>query len=142
MPPAEALRAGVEAANRVGELEPGPLSPSPQDSSANCGGRPPLVATGVAPLGIISIGIVPMGVVAIGVVPMGVISLGAVSMGLVSAAVVNMGVLTAGVTTMGVWWAGLEGHGLVRLNPPATPPVSLPVDPARTPAQHHHQNTP
>ena len=120
------------------------MSPSPQDSSANCGGRPPLLATGVAPLGIISIGIVPMGVVAIGVVPMGVISLGAVSMGLVSAAVVNMGVLTAGVTTMGVWWAGLEGHGLVQLNAPATPPVPLTVEPARSPGHQHqqHQRTP
>jgi hypothetical protein len=29
------------------------------------------VATGIAPLGIVSIGIVPMGVVSIGVVPMG-----------------------------------------------------------------------
>ncbi len=136
------LRAGIEGANRVGGLATSALVPSPQDPSANCGGRPPLVATGVAPLGIISIGIVPMGVVAIGVVPMGVISLGAVSMGVVSAAVVNMGVLTAGVTTMGVWWAGLEGHGLVRLNAPATPPVAIPVDPARDPVHQLHQHTP
>jgi hypothetical protein len=63
-------------------------------------------------------------------------------MGLVSAAVVNMGVLTAGVTTMGVWWAGLAGHGLVRLNTPASPPLSLPVDPARDPVHQHHQHTP
>ena len=48
--------------------------------------RPKLVATGIAPLGIVAIGVVPMGVVAIGVVPMGVISLGAVGMGLISAA--------------------------------------------------------
>jgi hypothetical protein len=76
-----------------------------------------------------------MGVIAIGV-PMGVISLGAVSMGVVSAAVVNMGVLTAGITTMGVWWAGLEGHGLVRLNAPSVPPVSLPVEPQGAPSPH------
>ena len=78
-------------------------------------GRPQLVATGIAPLGIIAIGIVPMGVVAIGVVPMGVISLGAVGMGLISAAAVNMGVLTAGVTTMGVAWSGIVGMGPYQL---------------------------
>jgi hypothetical protein len=101
---------------------------NPFANRTTCGGRPPLIATGVAPLGIISIGIVPMGVVAIGVVPMGVMSFGAVAMGVVSAGAVSMGVLTAGVTTMGVWWAGVAGHGPVRLNPPETVPIPLPVE--------------
>jgi hypothetical protein len=77
--------------------------------------RPKLVATGIAPLGIVAIGVVPMGVVAIGVVPMGVISLGAVGMGLISAAAVNMGVVTAGITTMGVAWSGIVGMGPYQL---------------------------
>ena len=83
--------------------------------------KPRLLATGIAPLGIISIGVVPMGVIAIGVVPMGVISLGAVGMGLISVAAVNMGVITAGITTMGVAWAGVVGMGPIRiqLSPPA-----------------------
>ena len=70
--------------------------------------RPKLVATGIAPLGI----------VAIGVVPMGVISLGAVGMGLISAAAVNMGVVTAGITTMGVAWSGIVGMGPYQLGTP------------------------
>jgi hypothetical protein len=94
-------------------------------------GRPQLVATGIAPLGIIAIGIVPMGVVAIGVVPMGVISLGAVGMGLISAAAVNMGVLTAGVTTMGVAWSGIVGMGPYQLG--ATPTASNPRSSAGAP---------
>jgi hypothetical protein len=91
--------------------------------SGSCGGRPPLVAVGIAPLGIVAIGVVPMGVVSIGVVPMGVISLGAVGMGLINAAVVGMGVLVAGVNVMGVWWAGVEGMGPHRLGAP--PPALL-----------------
>lgn len=84
-------------------------------SDPGCGGRPRLLAVGIAPLGIISIGIVPMGVVSIGVVPMGVLSIGAVGMGLINACVVGMGVLVAGVNVMGVWWAGMEGMGPYRL---------------------------
>jgi hypothetical protein len=80
-------------------------------SASSCGGKPKIVAVGIAPLGIISIGIVPMGVVSIGVVPMGVLSLGVVAMGVLNACVVGMGVLIAGVNVMGVWWAGLEGMG-------------------------------
>ena len=68
-----------------------------------CGGKPQLIAIGIAPLGIISIGVVPMGVVSIGVVPMGVLSIGAVGMGLINACVVGMGVLVAGVNVMGLW---------------------------------------
>jgi hypothetical protein len=93
--------------------------PQPQPpASANCSGKPRLLAVGIAPLGIISIGIVPMGVVSIGVVPMGVISLGAVAMGVVNAAVVGMGVLVTGVNVMGVWWSGMEGMGPYRLGSP------------------------
>ncbi len=84
-----------------------------------CGGKPKLLAIGIAPLGIVSIGIVPMGVVSIGVVPMGVLSLGAVGMGVINACVVGMGVLVAGVNVMGVWWVGLEGMGPKRLGAPA-----------------------
>lgn len=80
-----------------------------------CGGKPQLIAIGIAPLGIISIGVVPMGVVSIGVVPMGVLSIGAVGMGLINACVVGMGVLVAGVNVMGVWWFGVEGMGPKRL---------------------------
>lgn len=79
--------------------------------------KPKLLATGIAPLGIIAIGIVPMGIIAIGVVPMGVLSIGAVGMGLISVAVVNMGVVTAGITTMGVAWAGMIGMGPLRIDP-------------------------
>jgi len=83
--------------------------------TGECGGKPKLVAIGIAPLGIISIGIVPMGVVSIGVVPMGVVSLGLVGMGVINATVVGMGVLIAGVNVMGVWWTGMEGMGPFRL---------------------------
>jgi hypothetical protein len=90
--------------------------PAPKPASdPGCGGRPRLLAVGIAPLGIISIGVVPMGVVSVGVVPMGVLSIGAVGMGLINACVVGMGVLVAGVNVMGVWWAGLEGMGPYRL---------------------------
>jgi hypothetical protein len=81
------------------------------------GHKPKLLATGVAPLGIIAIGVVPMGVIALGVVPMGVISIGVVGMGLISVAAVNMGVVTAGLTTMGVAWVGLVGMGPIRIDP-------------------------
>ncbi|MEB3331959.1 MAG: hypothetical protein VKI83_05655 [Synechococcaceae cyanobacterium] len=84
----------------------------------SCGGRPRLVAVGIAPLGIISIGVVPMGVVSIGVVPMGVLSVGAVGMGLVNACAVGMGLLVAGINVMGVWWVGMEGMGPFRLGGP------------------------
>lgn len=94
--------------------------------ASSCGEKPPVLAIGIAPLGIVSIGIVPMGVVSIGVVPMGVFSIGAVGMGLVNACVVGMGVLVAGVNVMGVWWAGVDGMGLKRLGPQ---PAVL---------QHHH----
>ncbi|MCT0217453.1 hypothetical protein KQ304_00335 [Synechococcus sp. CS-1329] len=80
-----------------------------------CGGKPKILAIGIAPLGIISIGIVPMGVISIGIVPMGVLSIGAVAMGVINASVVGMGVLIAGVNVMGVWWAGVEGMGPYRL---------------------------
>jgi hypothetical protein len=83
----------------------------------SCSHKPKLLATGIAPLGIIAIGIVPMGIIAIGVVPMGVLSFGAVGMGLISVAVVNMGVVTAGITTMGVAWAGMIGMGPIRIDP-------------------------
>ncbi|MFM9111101.1 MAG: hypothetical protein ACKOPN_11030 [Prochlorococcaceae cyanobacterium] len=76
--------------------------------TGSCGGRPPRVAVGIAPLGL----------VAIGVVPMGVISLGAVGMGLINATVVGMGVLIAGVNVMGVWWTGVQGMGPHRLGQP------------------------
>ena len=76
---------------------------SPTATAGSCGGKPPLVAVGIAPLGIVSIGVVPMGVVSIGVVPMGVLSLGVVGMGVINACVVGMGVLVAGVNVMGVW---------------------------------------
>lgn len=85
--------------------------------TSDCSHQPKLIATGIAPLGIIAIGVVPMGVIAIGVVPMGVVSLGAVGMGLISVAAVNMGVVTAGITTMGVAWAGLVGMGPIRIDP-------------------------
>ena len=84
-------------------------------ANSDCGAKPKLISSGIAPLGIISIGIVPMGVVSIGVVPMGVISIGAVAMGVINASVVGMGVLIAGVNVMGVWWVGLEGMGPYRL---------------------------
>jgi hypothetical protein len=87
----------------------------PTSSQPACGGRPKIVAIGIAPLGIISIGIVPMGVVSIGVVPMGVLSIGAVAMGVINASVVGMGILIAGVNVMGVWWVGMEGMGPFRL---------------------------
>ena len=80
-----------------------------------CGGKPKIVAIGIAPLGIISIGIVPMGVVSIGVVPMGVLSIGAVAMGVINASVVGMGIVIAGVNVMGVWWTGMQGMGPYRL---------------------------
>ena len=82
---------------------------------AGCGGKPKLLAVGIAPLGIISIGIVPMGVVSIGVVPMGMVSIGAVGMGLINVCAVGMGLLVAGVNVMGIWWVGFEGMGLYRL---------------------------
>lgn len=82
---------------------------------SGCGGRPKILAIGIAPLGIISIGIVPMGVVSIGVVPMGVLSIGAVAMGVINASVVGMGILVAGVNAMGVWWVGIDGMGPFRL---------------------------
>jgi len=98
------------------------MRPSPRQSppftgsqQAGCGGRPKVLAVGIAPLGIISIGIVPMGVVSIGVVPMGVLSIGAVAMGVINLSVVGMGVLIAGVNVMGVWWTGVEGMGPYRL---------------------------
>ncbi len=84
-------------------------------SQPACGGRPKILAIGIAPLGIISIGIVPMGVVSIGVVPMGVLSIGAVAMGMINASVVGMGILIAGVNVMGVWWVGMDGMGPFRL---------------------------
>ncbi|MCP9820308.1 hypothetical protein KBZ18_12520 [Synechococcus sp. Cruz-9H2] len=84
-------------------------------SQPACGGRPKIVAIGIAPLGIISIGIVPMGVVSIGVVRMGVLSIGAVAMGVINASVVGMGILIAGVNVMGVWWVGIKGMGPFRL---------------------------
>lgn len=90
-------------------------TPRVTEVSSSCGGKPRVLAIGIAPLGIVSIGIVPMGVVSIGVVPMGVLSIGAVGMGLLNACVVGMGVLVAGVNVMGVWWAGVEGMGLWRL---------------------------
>ena len=72
-------------------------TPNPSEawspSAGACGGKPPLVAVGIAPLGIVSIGVVPMGVVSLGVVGMGVIN----------ACVVGMGVLVAGVHAMGIW---------------------------------------
>ncbi|MBM5823628.1 MAG: hypothetical protein FJ082_14590 [Cyanobacteria bacterium K_Offshore_surface_m2_011] len=99
----------------------------PSGESSGCGGRPKIVAIGIAPLGIISIGIVPMGVVSIGVVPMGVLSLGAVAMGVINASVVGMGILIAGVNVMGVWWVGMEGMGPYRLGSPSG-------------QVHHHHN--
>jgi hypothetical protein len=100
---------------------PDPVAPENPPSSGNaaCGGRPKIVAIGIAPLGIISIGIVPMGVISIGVVPMGVLSLGAVAMGVINASVVGMGILIAGVNVMGVWWVGMEGMGPYRLGSPS-----------------------
>ncbi len=95
-----------------------------------CGGKPRLLAIGIAPLGIISIGIVPMGVVSIGVVPMGVISFGAVGMGLINVCAVGMGLLVAGVNVMGIWWVGVEGMGLYRLGASAN----------AIEQQHHHQS--
>lgn len=96
---------------------PDPVAPEtpPSGGNAACGGRPKILAIGIAPLGIISIGIVPMGVISIGVVPMGVLSLGAVAMGVINASVVGMGILIAGVNVMGVWWVGMEGMGPYRL---------------------------
>ena len=98
-------------------LMPQPVPPESRrdQSQSACGGRPKILAIGIAPLGIISIGIVPMGVVSIGVVPMGVLSLGAVAMGVINASVVGMGILIAGVNVMGVWWVGMEGMGPYRL---------------------------
>ncbi len=93
-------------------------APPAATSQPSCGGKPKIVAIGIAPLGIISIGIVPMGVISIGVVPMGVLSIGAVAMGVINASVVGMGVVIAGVNVMGVWWAGLEGMGPYRLGGP------------------------
>ena len=100
---------------------PDPVAPEtpPSSGPSACGGRPKIVAIGIAPLGIISIGIVPMGVVSIGVVPMGVLSVGAVAMGVINASVVGMGVLIAGVNVMGVWWVGMEGMGPYRLGSPS-----------------------
>jgi len=108
---------------------PDPVAPEPPPSSSPsaCGGRPKIVAIGIAPLGIISIGIVPMGVISIGVVPMGVLSLGAVAMGVINASVVGMGILIAGVNVMGVWWVGMEGMGPYRLGSPSG-------------QVHHHHN--
>ncbi|MFN5193274.1 MAG: hypothetical protein ACK5E6_02465 [Cyanobacteriota bacterium] len=100
-----------------------PNTPGP---AGGCGGRPPLLGVGIAPLGIVAIGVVPMGVVSIGVVPMGVISLGAVGMGLINATVVGMGVLIAGVNVMGVWWAGVEGMGPHRLGVTHPPQLAYP----------------
>ncbi|MCP9860590.1 MULTISPECIES: hypothetical protein [unclassified Cyanobium] len=94
---------------------PVPPEPSPDSPASGCGGKPKILAIGIAPLGIISIGIVPMGVISIGVVPMGVLSLGAVAMGVINASVVGMGILIAGVNVMGVWWVGMEGMGPYRL---------------------------
>lgn len=91
----------------------------PSIGTSACGGRPKILAIGIAPLGIISIGIVPMGVVSIGVVPMGVLSLGAVAMGVINASVVGMGILIAGVNVMGVWWVGMDGMGPYRLGSPS-----------------------
>ncbi len=91
----------------------------PATSPSACGGRPKILAIGIAPLGIISIGIVPMGVISIGVVPMGVLSVGAVAMGVINASVVGMGILIAGVNVMGVWWVGMEGMGPYRLGSPS-----------------------
>ncbi|MCP9797754.1 MULTISPECIES: hypothetical protein [Cyanophyceae] len=99
----------------------------PSSGPSACGGRPKIVAIGIAPLGIISIGIVPMGVISIGVVPMGVLSLGAVAMGVINASVVGMGILIAGVNVMGVWWVGMEGMGPYRLGSPSG-------------QVHHHHN--
>ncbi len=107
---------------------PFPIAPA-TDVSESCGGKPRVIAFGIAPLGIVSIGIVPMGVVSIGVVPMGVLSLGAVGMGVINACVVGMGVLVAGVNVMGVWWAGVEGMGLKRLGGAAV-----------AAAHHHHHH--
>jgi hypothetical protein len=100
---------------------PDPVAPEtpPSGGASACGGRPKIVAIGIAPLGIISIGIVPMGVVSIGVVPMGVLSVGAVAMGVINASVVGMGILIAGVNVMGVWWVGMEGMGPYRLGSPS-----------------------
>lgn len=102
-------------------MNPAPNAPEipPSGESSGCGGRPKIVAIGIAPLGIISIGIVPMGVVSIGVVPMGVLSLGAVAMGVINASVVGMGILIAGVNVMGVWWVGMEGMGPYRFGSPS-----------------------
>ncbi len=110
---------------------PDPVTPEtpPAGANAACGGRPKIVAFGIAPLGIISIGIVPMGVISIGVVPMGVLSLGAVAMGVVNASVVGMGILIAGVNVMGVWWVGMEGMGPYRLGSPSG-------------QVHHHDHSP
>ncbi|MEA5443428.1 hypothetical protein [Cyanobium gracile] len=96
---------------------PYPVQPEPSSDSSQpaCGGKPKILAIGIAPLGIISIGIVPMGVISIGVVPMGVLSFGAVAMGVINASVVGMGILIAGVNVMGVWWVGMEGMGPYRL---------------------------
>ncbi len=100
---------------------PDPVAPEapPSGGNAACGGRPKILAIGIAPLGIISIGIVPMGVVSIGVVPMGVLSVGAVAMGVINASVVGMGILIAGVNVMGVWWVGMDGMGPYRLGSPS-----------------------
>lgn len=100
---------------------PDPFTPEtpPSGGNAACGGRPKILAIGIAPLGIISIGIVPMGVISIGVVPMGVLSLGAVAMGVINASVVGMGILIAGVNVMGVWWVGMDGMGPYRLGSPS-----------------------
>ena len=102
-------------------MNPAPNAPEtpPSGESSGCGGRPKIVAIGIAPLGINSIGIVPMGVVSIGVVPMGVLSLGAVAMGVINASVVGMGILIAGVNVMGVWWVGMEGMGPYRFGSPS-----------------------
>ncbi|MEA5389921.1 hypothetical protein VB738_01480 [Cyanobium gracile UHCC 0139] len=100
---------------------PDPVAPEtpPTGGASACGGRPKILAIGIAPLGIISIGIVPMGVISIGVVPMGVLSLGAVAMGVINASVVGMGILIAGVNVMGVWWVGMEGMGPYRMGSPS-----------------------
>ncbi len=94
---------------------PGVSDPPSAAAAPTCGGKPKIVAIGIAPLGIVSIGIVPMGVVSIGVVPMGVLSIGAVAMGVINASVVGMGILIAGVNVMGVWWVGMDGMGPFRL---------------------------
>lgn len=85
------------------------------DKKHSHNGKPPLIAIGIAPLGVISIGVVPMGVISIGVVPMGVISLGSVAMGVISAGLVSMGTVAAGFQTMGIISVGSMGMGNVRI---------------------------